>query len=47
MKSKTRIVAALVVICGIVGTLVYAGKLGHGRDHFGCHHHGATTYHCH
>ena len=47
MKFKITIVAALLVICGSVGTLLYANKDGHGRDHFGCHHHGVTTYHCH
>jgi hypothetical protein len=47
MKFRTQLVAALLVLCGIVATLVYAGKSGHGSDRFGCHAHGATTYHCH
>jgi len=47
MKPSTQIVAALLVVCFSVGGIVYASRDSHSRDHFGCHRHGATTYHCH
>jgi len=69
MKSKSYLTAAVVLVCGIAGGLVYANMdvlesaLSRASEHthnmqgsaaasqdadsFGCHRHGAVTYHCH